>query len=275
MSLLTSIRTRTNKKRSARSQQQGQALTEFVVLALSLIPLFLLMPLIAKYQDIGHSTQMAARYVAFDATIRNDVANWYKPTDQLRAEVGRRFFGTANAPIKTNDTAGNFDADRNAFWTNPQGGPLLPDFDTNVAVTYGFGQSSSVASAFSASRDGLPFALHPQLGLSAQGIYTANISVTLANLPDGLRFYEPFNKINLAMTRSTSIVFDPWMANDPKQAEERFGNPGMVPATGLIDTLSPVADTAVALVDPFTGVTPHLGDLTLWTDVVPKDRLHN
>lgn len=258
-----------------RSRQLGQALTEFVVLALSLIPLFLLMPLVAKYQDIGYSTQMAARYVAFDATVRNDLVGSYKSATQLKAEVGRRFFGTASAPIKTNDTAGNFGADRNAFWTGPQGSPLLADFDEDVTVSYGFERAPTVAGAFSSSRDGLPFALHPKLGLSAQGIYTANVSARLANLPTGLRFYAPFDKIDLTMTRSASVLFDPWMAKDPVQAEERFGGNADIFPAGRLTAVSPLVDAAVAIVDPFTGVTPKLGKLEPWRDIVPQDRLHN
>lgn len=275
MNALVQTQSRNAAGHALRDRQQGQALTEFVVLALCIIPLFLLMPLIAKYQDIGYAAQMAARYVAFDATIRNDVVNSYRPTSQLKAEVGRRFFGTASAPIKTNDAAGNFDAHRNAFWTTPQGGSLLADFDRDVTVSYGFAQSLTVADAFSTSRDGLPFALHPQLGLAAQGVYTANVSVTLANLSAGLRFYEPFDQINLAMTRSSSVLFDPWMAKNPQQAEDRFGGNAAVFPAGQLRALSPFVDAAVIAVDPFTGVTPQLGNLELWRDIVPEDRLHN
>jgi hypothetical protein len=99
--------------RAAR-QQHGQALTEFLVVALAVIPLFLLIPVIAKYQDINNATQMASRYVAFDAMTRNDtVSSGWKPVDQLAAEVRRRFFSNPDAPIKTDDVAGNFKANQN------------------------------------------------------------------------------------------------------------------------------------------------------------------
>jgi len=69
--------------------QGGQALTEFIVVALALIPLFLLLPVIGKYQDIAHSVQLASRYAAFDAMIRNDVSGTWKPESQLAEEVRR------------------------------------------------------------------------------------------------------------------------------------------------------------------------------------------
>lgn len=55
-------------------RQAGQALVEFLAMAAPLLGLFLLMPMIGKYQDIAHATQMASRYAAFDATVHNDAA---------------------------------------------------------------------------------------------------------------------------------------------------------------------------------------------------------
>ncbi len=72
--------------------QGGQALTEFLVVALVIVPLFLLIPLIAKYQDISNSTQLASRYVAFEATQFNDKVNAFKSETVLADEVRRRFY---------------------------------------------------------------------------------------------------------------------------------------------------------------------------------------
>lgn len=263
----------------ADGKQGGQALTEFLVLAVSLIPLFLLMPLIAKYQDIAYATQMASRYVAFDAAVRNNAMSSWKPTAQLDAEVSRRFLGAADAPIKTNDTAGNSAADQNAFWVDPQGKSLIADFGKDVVVSYGSGhsQNDDRSGAFSTTQDGTLFTIYPQLSLQAQGIYTANVSVTLANMPAGLKFYQPFDMINLALTRGTSLVFDPWMAQDPTQAEQRFGGNSAVFPAGTLKKYADAADAAdaaVKLVDPLVGSGPQLGQLSFWRDVVPQDRLH-
>ena len=81
--------------------QTGQALIEFLVVALALLPLFLLIPVIAKYQSIAQATQMASRYAAFDGLVRNEVQNSSKPLDQLQDEVRRRIFSNSDAPIKT------------------------------------------------------------------------------------------------------------------------------------------------------------------------------
>lgn len=81
-------------------RQAGQALVEFLAMAAPLLGLFLLMPMIGKYQDIAHATQMASRYAAFDATVHNDAAGSSKPPAQLAAEVRRRYFSRPDAPSR-------------------------------------------------------------------------------------------------------------------------------------------------------------------------------
>lgn len=254
--------------------QRGQALAEFLAVSVAMIPLFLLMPMIGKYQDISHSTQMASRYVAFDAMNRNDSMGTWKPESQLADEVRRRFFSNSDAPIKTGDVAGDFPANRNLFWSDPKGGPLIKRFNSDVSVSFGFTNGAHHGDAFSKTSDGAPFGLHDQLGLQARGIYTANVTVTLANLPSGLKFYEPFDRIDLSMTRSTSVVFDPWAARNPAQVEARIGgNPSIFPAAGL-QAVSPVVDASIAIIDlPGALSGPKLGKLDFWRDVVPADRL--
>lgn len=254
--------------------QQGQALTEFLAISVAMVPLFLLIPVIAKYQDVSHSTQMASRYVAFEAMNRNDSMGTWKPENQLADEVRRRFFSNSDAPIKTNDVAGNFPANRNLFWNDPKGDPLIANFNNDVNISFGFNSNPQHNGAFSSTADGTPFPLFSQLGLQARGIYTANVSVTLANLPAGLKFYEPFDQINLVIARSTSLIFDPWAAKDTQQVESRVGsNPAIFPAASL-QAISPIVDAAVTIIDaPGLISGPKLGKLDFWRDVVPVDRL--
>lgn len=263
-------------RRRSKQHQRGQALTEFLVAATAVIPLFLLIPLIGKYQDISNSTQLASRYVAFKATTRNDSASTWKPEGELRREVARRFFSNADAPIKTNDVAGNFKSHQNLFWRSPQDEPLIRNQDSDVRLSFGSGESPTHAGAFSSTSDGTPFLLHDQFGLHAAGIYRANVAVTIANLPAGLKFLEPFDKINLSMTRSTSILFDPWNSKDPAQVESRITrSPTIFPASELSSASSTV-DAAISTIDLPGGITgPKLGRLEFWRDVVPQDRLRS
>jgi hypothetical protein len=268
--------------RKAAAHSGGQALTEFLVVALALVPLFLLMPLIAKYQDIAHQTQMASRYVAFDAAVRNEWQNSWKDPAQLAGEVRRRFFSNPDAPIKTNDTAGNFDAHRNLFWRGPANDPLIADFDADVAISFGESASASQAGGSKTSTDGDPFNkvvatgiethIADQLGLKAAGIFTGNVSVTLANTPAFLKSYQPFDKINLTISRHTSVVVNGWDADSPQKVADRIDSKLLVPGTALRQ----IASIAGGFITPFEAgqvQPPKLGQLDFWQDVVPSDRL--
>ncbi len=257
-----------------RVDQRGQALTEFLVVALALVPLFLLMPLIAKYQDISHATQMASRYVAFDAFTRNDSVSSWKPEAQLADEVRRRFFGNDDAPVKTNDVAGNFLSDQNLFWRDPNGGALIRNFETDVSVSFGPGNVATHDGGFTAASDGIAFPMHDLLALRARGVYTANVSVKLANLPAGLKFYAPFDTINLSMTRGTSVAIDPWTATGPPQIEAKLAANPLIFPVGPLAAVSPAVDGFIATIDyPGAIRGPLLGGLEFWRDVVPDDRL--
>ena len=273
---MSSVRSHASRSRPVpRVAFRGQALTEFLVAAVALVPLFLLIPLVAKYQDISHAVQMASRYVAFDAFVRNDSVGTWKPPSQLADEVRRRLFGTSTAPIKTNDVAGNFLADHNLFWRGPDRATLIRDFGGDVSVSFGPSQRATQAEGFTPSADGLPFAVvAPQLQLQARGIYTANVSVKLANLPSGLTFYKPFDAIDLSISRSTSVVFDPWPARSPEEIERKLlAAPGVFPA-GALAKVSPAIESAVGVIEwPARLTGPKLGRLDFWRDVVPDDRL--
>lgn len=253
--------------------QRGQALTEFLVVALALVPLFLLMPVIAKYQDIAHSTQMAARYAAFAAIARNETAGGFTPEDQLAGDLRRRFFSDTQAPIKTHDVAGDFDAHRNRFWRRPDGTSLIPSFDA-VSLSFGGGRGPAHAQGVAGASDGNAFPLHGRFSLPARGIYTANVTVRLADLPEGLRAYEPFDRIGLVMTRSTSLAIDPWTGRGPAQVQAALEDPVLFPGS-LLRGISTLVDPVVEVIElPGNIDAPKLGRLDFWQDVVPPDRLH-
>ncbi len=260
----------------ATASQRGQSVVEFLVLAVALVPLFLLFPLIGKYQDIRHATQMASRYAAFDATTRNDIqsVDGWKPEAQLADEIRRRFFSNSDAAIKTNDVAGDFDANRNLAWRDPYNNPLIARF-SDVGLSFGNG-SSNHADGFSAASDSAPFNRVPlansgAMGLQAPGIYTANVSVKLANLPAGIKSVVPFDTIDLSMQRHTSLLFEPWSSPSPQETENRFGK--LAPVPNALSALEPIIAVGVEFVDMFKVNPPEFGNLQKWRDVVPQDRL--
>lgn len=258
-----------------RQYLRGQALTEFLALALAIVPLYLLIPVIAKYQDMAAQVEMAGRYVTFEAMTRNDAQSSWKTPAELAGEVRRRFLGNADAPIKTGDVAGNFLANQNLFWRGPDGTALIKDFDADVSVSFGPQRSPAQADAFSPANDGAAFNAVAQtadkLGLRARGIYTGNVTVRLANLPAGLKMYEPFDSINLDIVRHTSVAINGWQAKDPAQVQSRIDNRVLVPATALRG-IAPVVNASVTLLEMGHVQGPKLGQLDFWSDVVPSDR---
>ncbi|MYN29167.1 hypothetical protein [Duganella levis] len=260
----------------------GQALAEFLVLAAALVPLYLLLPVIAKYQDVASQVAMASRYVTFEAMTRNDVQSSWKTPAELAGEVRRRFFGNANAPIKTGDVAGNFLAHQNLFWRGPDGAALIADFNSDVAVSFGPDQKATHDDGFTPANDGKPFngivassvGIHTaeKLGLESRGIYTANVTVRLANMPAGLTAYKPLDSIDLTLSRHTSVVIDGWAAKSPAQVQSRLDSGVLVPATKL-RAIASVVNGSVVLVEAGHIAGPKLGELGFWTDVVPADRL--
>ncbi|MES2259668.1 MAG: hypothetical protein V4724_14185 [Pseudomonadota bacterium] len=241
------------------------------------------MPMIAKYQDIAHGVQMASRYVAFEAMIRNDAQSTWKSEAQLAGEVRRRFFSNSDAAIKTNDVAGDFTAHQNPFWRTPDDKPLIAKFDPDVSLSFGPDSRPTHADAFTAADDGtpfnkiagvVPFKVAEEIGVKSRGIYTANVTVKLANLPAGLKSYESFDAIDLSMTRHTSLVIDGWGAKDPEMVESRIDKTLLVPAKEL-RRIKPVVNPAITIFEMLEIPGSKLGELDFWRDVVPADRLKN
>lgn len=254
--------------------ERGQALVEFLVVATVLIPLMLLIPMVAKYQDISFATQMASRYAAFDAVVRNrGWANSEKSIEQLQDEVRRRFFSNPEAPIKTMDTAGDFKAHQNLFWRLPSDQPMISSFQ-NVTVTRVVTAASDIAPAFSTSYG---VGLDTNGAYSTDGIHSATVQVIVANVPEVLRPYDTFNNLNITINRTTGLLVDSWAVMGPEIVQGKVKVAGYVPGT-VLETLSKDVgsnrgvDSVMKVVEP--GVTPpKLGKLDMWTDVIPADRL--
>src|SRR6218665_4015936 len=195
------------------------------------------------------------------------------------AQRCKRYFGIPGAPIEraaVDGAAGDAQTRRNPFWSTPRGAPLIRDL-ADVSVTFGAGQASSHHQAFSSSSDGKPFSQaplvnHATLGLQARGIYRANISVPLVDLPEGLQSYTPFDEIDLRITRHTSVLIDPWAARSVQQNMERFGK--LAPLNSVFSSMETLLDVAIPAFELFGEVpAPRFGHLQPWQDAVPADRL--
>ncbi|MFN3543846.1 MAG: hypothetical protein ACK4UX_03235 [Thiobacillus sp.] len=245
---------------SAPSRQRGQSTVEFVVLALVLVPLLLAVPLIGKYMDIAHTAAVASRYAAFEGTVRHASAKGGWKTDaELAMEVRRRFFSNSDAPVKTGDAAGDFNAHRNTLWFDHRGDALLPKFVDNVGVKTERAKLSQPFGAIYAA----------PLGLAQDNLYTGRVSVAVADING----FEPFDALGLSIARATTVLADTWAASGPGNVEQRIKNDGWNPAGPFAHKLT---ELAAAPIKPFLWLEfstspPDIGRVE--PDRVPGDRL--
>nr|WP_295775630.1 hypothetical protein [Rhodoferax sp.] len=240
-----------------RGRQKGQSTVEFVVLAVVMVPLLLIIPLIGKYMDIAQTTAVASRYVAFEGAVRHSSSNGGWKTDgELAQEVRRRFFSSSDAPIKTNDTAGDFNAHRNPLWFDHRGMPLLPVFGSNVKVST---VKDSTSQPFGTVYAG-------SFGLSSDNLYTGNVNVTVADIA-GLK---PFDALGLSITRKTALLADPWAASGPGSVSSKIkGATAAFPYAALKLAAAPLSPF-ISLLEPNSN-PPDVGVVD--PDKVPADRL--
>ena len=248
---------------ASRNRQYGQSTTEFVVLSVVLVPLLLIVPLIGKYMDISQTTAVASRYAAFEGTARHSSSSsGWKSDAELAQEVRRRFFSNSNAPVKTGDTAGDFNAHRNALWFDHRGNPLLPKFAGNVGVKTTRESLSQPFGAFYAAALGLPH----------DNLYTGQVNVNVADI-SGLK---PFDSIGLSISHSTALLADPWAAQGPAMIEGKIKKDGWNPLGPFpykpleIHAGNPVVGLALTLFE-FKSSPPDIGRVD--PNRVPADRV--
>ena len=244
-----------------RTRQTGQSTVEFVVLSLVMVPLLLIVPLLGKYMDIAQTTAEASRYTAFEGTIRHSSSTpGWKSDGELATEVRRRFFSNSDAPIKTNEVAGDFNAHRNTLWFDHRGNPLLQDFAKNVGVET---QKDSLSQPFGA--------LAGNFNLPQRNLYTGRVTVKVADIAGLL----PFDSIGLSMTRGTTVLVDPWEASGPDQVTAKVQGAGpLFPYQPLEFIAQPLAvvmsNPALAILGADT-TPPDVGRVD--PDRVPQDRV--
>ena len=241
-------------RHAPRRCQRGQATTEFAVLALALVPIAIAVPLIGKYIDVNQAAEQSSRYVAFEAAARNTNSSW-KSDAELGVEVRRRFFSNSDAPVKTNDVAGDFAAHRNPLWTDHTGKALLQKFETDVTVqSHKEGYNAIAATA--------PY--RSELKLSNDNFYTGNVTVKMADITG----FAPFDKIGLSTTRKTVLLADAWTAKDNAQVRGKIEKSFlMYPIGPLKSVIDPIGMLPTLVYDPALKVSAFD-----W-DIVPCDRL--
>ncbi len=121
--------------------QRGQAMSEFIIALVVLVPVFLAVSYLGRYGDLQQRAQQASRYAAFQRAMQPDVKQLSDSTiaDQMRA----RFFLDHDALskdglLRSDDSAAKFkdDKDQPALWRDLTGKALLKD-PSQVTLQWG------------------------------------------------------------------------------------------------------------------------------------------
>jgi len=104
--------------------QTGQAMVEFIISMLVLIPVLLMIPLLGNYIDIKMATVSAARYQGWERTVFDGQhANWghaSKSDTQIKQEVLKNFYSDYNPNANPNSTP-----TAKSMWVDKSGASLL------------------------------------------------------------------------------------------------------------------------------------------------------
>jgi len=193
-------------------RESGQATSEFLVAMLVIIPLFLGVVYIGKYEDVRHSAIQASRYSAFERVY--DPWKAHKSDAVLAEETRARFFTdpmlSNKGAVGYQDTTQNLSGTNgttNQNWYGTGGQPILSQYSgsNNAGVTVQM-QTGSVSGAAYA---GLQLLDTLSFKAPDPGMAQAHVKVGLANVTS----FAPLSNLNLVLDESTSVLTDGYNAS--------------------------------------------------------------
>lgn len=229
--------------------QKGNAMTEFVVLAMVMVPVMAFIPVLGKMSDTNQATIEAARYVAWERTV-SDASQ--KSDSQIATEVSNRFFRRDSVAIESDQGLLDEEQFRNQFWSsgkdeNGDSVSLINADENNLFVSTsnqsipsntGAGQLSDGISAIGSAMEG--FIPGANWDLEANGFYVAEVGVNVASnrfLSSGQDCSgQASDAVSSCMNRRNAIFVDAWNSESPDQTKERVK--ALVPGGAL----EPVGD---------------------------------
>lgn len=269
--------------RTRNGKEAGQALIEFLVAALALVPLFLLVPLVGKYLDIKHATIAASRKLAFECTVRYDDCSRLDDNPSFADEIRMRFYSGNDMQVLSNDRPARDEIatdQGNPLWVDRRGRALLEKY-SDVGVR-------ADAKTLTTGLVGAILGFGPdKFGLTLdRGIYDARVQVKLSPRAGGASFTSQLDSLALNMQSHTAILTNAWSAKGPGSRSDQchpdrgtvIGRVSSPTLCGPIKTADdavyrPVLDIVIPVVLP---VESNAGDFDFhdfmdgrWADRVP------
>jgi len=200
---------------------RGQAMVEFLVVAIVVVPLFLLVPLIGKYIDIKQSSIAASRKLAFECTVRYEDCASLNANPAFADEIRTRFFSGNGNEVLSNDRpdADDLDeADGNPMWVDRQGRPLLERF-SDVGIR---ADQRNIDVGAASAVNAVPQVGPQQFGLVLnRGMFDARVQVRLSRDNGGTNFLDQLDSLALTMQHHTAILTNAWDAAGPGSRGDR------------------------------------------------------
>lgn len=250
--------------------QDGQSMTEFVVsAAFVVVPLFLLVPTVAKYVDMKMAAVQAARYATweysahyldpkdqpagFKALKRSELPS--KSLQQVAKEAKRRHYSDSRTPISTSmDSSGYKAAEANPFWTYHNGLAIYQDSNQTAASlevkgsdptpdklkigSYALGIIGAITNVIAKLNEKMGVdagfnAMNPRGDLSIKGLYSSQVAMQVEPAPgySGIRDSKPLfiNDLKLKMQARGGLLTEHWGAGG--RAHSVYQSSGLVPTT--------------------------------------------
>lgn len=254
--------------------QRGQAITEFVVMCLLMVPLFLAVVYVGKYSDVKQTAIEASRYAVWERAV--DPTGAHKSNDQIQQELEVRIIGNGgrnDGKLQSTDAAASTSTDDTAY--NPlwfdQGHKRMLDKLTDATVVGGI-QNTSAPTTGAAAR--LSSAINgveaKWLKLDSAGWLRADVNIPLVNVN-----FAPLSNINFAAGSTTVLYGDAWNAGGSASViatTKRAAPADMLLNSGPFNTVMAGIRLFVGMVEPsFRNFYPGC----IAPDVVPTDRLPN
>lgn len=248
--------------------QLGQSMTEFLIAtAFVALPLFFLVPTLAKYVDMKMAAVQAARYTTWEYT-----AHYLDPKDQpsgfkaisrgdlpkkslqeTAKEGERRFWSNTRTKISSSlDKSGYRPGDANPFWTYHNGLPIYretkdqairvkgsdPTPDKLKVASHALGIIGYITNLVATLNEKMGLdagfnAINPRKSATINGLYSSEVKMPIQPAPDigGLRDRKPlFLKAQpKTMTAKGAILTESWGAGG--RAHSVYQSSGLVPTT--------------------------------------------
>jgi hypothetical protein len=204
-------------------------MTEFLVICMVLVPVFLAIPMLGKYMDIQHSAIQGTRYLAWERTVWTPGK---KSDAQLENELRNRVFTGPATPVKAGDGKAA-PASYNPLWKDVGGRPMLADYgavnggtgsddgETTPGVIYNTAVSTlvDIFNTVSGWLDKIGGVRQAPFQISVKGMYSGTIGVNIAEQgatgQSGLVAGALHIPAISTHVRPNVIITDAWGASEP------------------------------------------------------------